>query len=476
MMKGLEHLIIPAFDLTESSTIVDAIKCLENNHWMIISVVNEAGELCGVASSGDLRKAILNGQPADTALSEVMNKQPVFIKKKEISNHKNLGKILDSIRKKYGQLELMYAMVPVVDDELKLIGMINLDSLTYFKADDSKPSRKTALIVGGAGYIGSVLTRMLIENGWAVRVLDNLLYYPHSLKSLENDEHFKFIHGDAANIDDIVCASEGIDAVVYLAELVGDPACSMAPQAALKTNYLSVNSMAHLCSHLNINRFVYTSSCSVYGASKDPDELLTEQSPLNPVSLYARIKTMVEQSILSVCHLPNPLFAPTILRLGTVFGHSYRPRFDLVVNVFAKNSIQKGSIDIFGGNQWRPNVHVSDVANAIQVVLNAPIEKVRAQVFNVGSSEMNHTISDLADIAQKVFPGIKLIKRTESVDERNYRVKFDKIESTLGYRAKVSVEDGMLELKKAFENKEFDEVEDNPHYSNLLKMQELQLD
>ncbi len=466
--------LMPASKLKAENTIHDALDIIEDRYWMIVVIVDEKDKICGVASAGDLRKAILNGSSVYASLSSVMNKNPVSIKVGQLRNVKSVNRVLDDLRKRYGSITMLYAMVPVVSEEERVLGLISLESLTsYTSSPEIKAHRRTVLVVGGAGYIGSVLTRILLESGWSVRVLDKLLYSQDSLKGLQ-DDRFTLIKGDAGNIDDIVTTVENVDAVVYLAELVGDPACSFAPQSTLKTNYLAVTSMAHLCSHLNINRFVYTSSCSVYGASKNLDDLLSEESSVEPISLYARIKALVEQSILSVCNLPNQLFAPTILRLGTVFGHSYRPRFDLVVNTFVKNALQKGIIEVFGGEQWRPNVHVRDVGQAILRVLNAPMEKVRAQVFNVGSNELNYPIGDLAKIAKEVFPEVKIVKKKNVVDDRNYRVSFTKIEKVLGSQGMVGIKEGMMELKKALEQNELADL-DAAKYSNFKMLQELKL-
>ena len=157
-----------------------------------------------------------------------------------------------------------------------------------------------------------------------------------------------------------------------------------------------------------------------------------------------------------------------------MFGKSHRPRFDLVVNTFVKNALTKGEIETFGGNQWRPNVHVSDVAEAIAKVIEAPAENVRGQIFNVGDNQLNHTINDLADMAKEVFPHIKIIKKTGLVDPRNYRVNFNKINDSLGFKSKMTIKEGMLEIKEAVENQEIDDLE-NSRYSNFERLRELKL-
>lgn len=476
MLNGNELFkLIPASELRETDTIFDGLNLLKDGYEKIVVIVNDEGKFRGIVSSGDLRKSILNGNSLSTQLRFAMNKEPVYIKYEELRKSSDINShILNELRQRYGEISMFYAMVPVISDDRRVLGLINLESLmNYVFSPTVKLNCRTVLIVGGAGFIGSVLTRKLLSDGWSVRVLDRLLYSEDSLKGLEK-EKFTLIRGDAGCIDDIVKAVEGVDAVIYLAELVGDPACSLAPQSALKTNYLAVMAMAHLCSHLNISRFIYTSSCSVYGASTNSEEFLREGSSLNPVSLYARIKVLSEEAILSVCNLPNPLFAPTILRLGTVFGYSYRQRFDLVVNAFVKNALQKGAIEVFGGDQWRPHIHVKDVAEAIAKVLNAPIEDVGRQIFNVGDNQGNLTINDLADIAKEVFPNIKIVKKDDVVDQRNYRVDFSKINKVLGFQAKIGIKEGMVGLKDAFESKKLEDLDDSK-YSNFKRLKELNL-
>ncbi len=469
--------LIPVTQLKKTNTLRDALQMIEDRFWMIIVIVDDDQKMCGIVSSGDLRKAILQGASVNASIETAMNADPICINISHLRDLNDVNQVFDHLKHRYGNnSSVLNAMIPVVTQDKKVLGLISYDMLTLSVSSSEMTSyNRTVLVVGGGGYIGSVLTRILLQNGWNVRVLDKFLYSDDSLDGL-NSSKFTLIRGDANNIDTLVKAVEDVDAVVYLAELVGDPACLAAPQTTLKTNYLAVTSIAHLCSHLNINRFVYTSSCSVYGASRNANDLLSEESLLDPLSLYARMKAQVEEAILLICNLQNPLFAPTILRLGTVFGYSYRPRFDLVVNTFIKNAWQNKRIEVFGGDQWRPNVHVSDVGRAILTVLEAPIESVRKQVFNVGSNQLNYTINDLADFTKSVIPGTEIIKKDNAVDKRNYKVNFSKIEKALGFKAKVGIREGMLEIKNAFESKKFSSHDlDSSQFSNIKRLKELNL-
>ena len=462
--------LAPLPALGPDDPIAMAFEHLGDRYGAIVAIVDEAGHLSGIVSAGDLRRAILNGHGRATPLSAVMNNAPVSIARSELEREQSVNAALTSLKALYAT-EQMHVMVPVIDGARRPLGMIDVQSL-LMRAPGSEfsPSRRTVLVVGGAGYIGSVLVRRLLAAGWAVRVLDLFLYGRHSLDGLQGE--IEIIAGDAKNIDTLVDAVEGVDAVVYLAELVGDPAVAQAPQMALKTNYLAVTALAQLCEYLNINRFVYTSSCSVYGASAEPDEFLTELSPTAPVSLYGKIKLLVEEAMLSMARRPNQLFAPTILRLGTVYGCSPRARFDLVVNTLVKHAATRGAIDLFGGEQWRPHVHVGDVARAIVGVLDAPLDSVRAEIFNVGDSEQNYTINALGDLVAEAYPEMTINRKNSAVDARNYRVDCAKLRDALDFKIETNVAGGVRELQAALESGALGDL-DQPRYSNLQTVQDL---
>ena len=327
----------------------------------------------GTISEGDLRRSILKGISLKSKVSQIVNKKPMFLYKDELnlSSSKrasiNLGKTMDRP-----------LVIPIISRQKKLLGEISTEKyFNIIKVKNNKKVKKklpNVLIVGGAGYIGSNLSFRLLKLGYKIKILDKFLYEKNVFKKDKNNKNLTIINKDVNDIHVQYDALKDIDAVIYLAEIVGDPSCAVRPQEALKTNYLALNSLATLCSYMNINRFIYTSSCSVYGASTDETKILDEESSLNPVSLYARIKILSEKCLLSQ---PNFLFAPTILRLGTVYGPSFRNRFDLVINIFAKDAFFKNKINVYGGTQWRPNIHVDDVANGIIKVLEAPIQKSR---------------------------------------------------------------------------------------------------
>jgi len=237
---------------------------------------------------------------------------------------------------------------------------------------------------------------------------------------------------------------QGVDSIVQLAAIVGDPACEQDRTSALEINYAATRMLIEIAKGNGVRRLIFASSCSVYGAS---DDEVDEQSEVRPVSFYGQTKVDSERALLES---RTDTFHPTILRFATVFGLSCRPRFDLVVNLLSAKAAQDGVISIYNGRQWRPFIHVRDLVEAVAMVLEAPVRLVGGQVLNVGDSRLNHTLSDVARSIARVFPGTR-IEYVDNSDRRNYRVSFAKIEKGLGFRASYSLLDGIEEVRKAFE-------------------------
>jgi nucleoside-diphosphate-sugar epimerase len=301
------------------------------------------------------------------------------------------------------------------------------------------------LIVGGAGYIGSILCRKLLAQVFRVRVLDSLLYGDSAVRDLYNHPRFELHTGDCWHIQSVVGALAGVKSVVHLAAIVGDPACEQNRQSALEINYAATRMLIEIAKGNHVERLVFASSCSVYGAT---DLLMDEKSKVQPISLYAETKVDSENALINA---GTNEFHPTILRFATVFGHSPRPRFDLVVNLLTAKAYKDRLITIFNGQQWRPFIHVSDVAEGILAALRAPIALVSHQIFNVGDSRLNHTLSEIAEKVQMAFPDTQ-IENVENSDRRNYRVSFEKIHRELGFQCTTTLDEGIREMQKAFED------------------------
>ena len=299
------------------------------------------------------------------------------------------------------------------------------------------------LVIGGAGYIGSVLVRQLLDRGYNVTVLDALIYGDEGIRSLHGKPRFTFIKGDLRDIEAVVGAIQGMDSVIHLGALVGDPACAIDEKLTLEINLAATRMISEVAKGYGVQRFIFASTCSVYGAS---EELLNEKSALNPVSLYAKSKIASEDVIL---HLADDRFAPTILRFATIFGISPRLRFDLVVNFLTARAMVEKSITIMGGQQWRPFIHVADAAEAIVRALEAPAIVVRGEVFNVGSDAENYQIAHIGELVKKSVPDIEVVTAGGDADRRNYRVSFRKFEGHVGFIPGRTVASGIAEIKQA---------------------------
>jgi len=301
------------------------------------------------------------------------------------------------------------------------------------------------LVVGGAGYIGSIVVRKLLKRGFRVRVLDSLVYGASAIEEVLDHPRLEFVRGDCRNIQDVVSAMRGAGAVIHLAAIVGDPACDQDHKTAQEINYAATRMMIEIAKGEKVQRFIFASSCSVYGAS---DQVMDENSQVHPISLYADTKVDSEEALLAAA---NEGFYPTILRFSTIFGLSPRPRFDLVVNLLTAKALKEKVVTIFNGEQWRPFLHVADAAAAIVRVLESPVALVGAQIYNVGDSRLNYTLTDVAAKLVKFFPSTR-VEYVENSDRRSYRVSFEKIKGHLGFTCSKTLEDGIYEIKAAFES------------------------
>jgi len=308
------------------------------------------------------------------------------------------------------------------------------------------PSVRTILVTGGAGYLGVPLCLRLRRAGWAVRALDSLMYGQSEVATLLEDAGVDLVVGDIRDGDARKRSLQGIDAVVHLAAIVGDPACARDPQLSQAVNVEAPRGLLRDMEEAGIARIVFASTCSNYGLMADRDVLMTEESPLAPVSLYAEQKVAVEQDLLAS---RRASLAATCLRLATVYGVAPRMRFDLTVNEFTRDLWLGRDLDVFGEQFWRPYVHVDDVGRAVMAVLEAPLGTVAGQVFNVGSTHENYRKLDLIEIIREHIDtgSVTYVHREE--DPRDYRVSFGRIATVLDYRISKTVSDGVVEVRDA---------------------------
>jgi nucleoside-diphosphate-sugar epimerase len=425
-------------------------------------VIDRSGALVGVISDGDIRRAIVAGAHPNDPIDPHVVTDVLALPVDASAEQWRTALARPPFRERHPQ------WVPLVDEHHHPRGLVSASNREATAPANASPSSAAAprpmrvVVLGGAGFIGSVLVRQLLEDGHHVRVFDHVFYDQTALAAVANHPRFAMVVGDVRHLDQVVPALVGADAVVHLAELVGDPLCAHNPVMTLEINYLATAAIVLACQYLQLTRFVYISSCSVYGASANPDTVLTEESPLSPVSLYAKLKIEAEQFILQ--HTRGP-FAPCILRLGTVFGLSHRPRFDLVVNTLTAQAARTQTIAVFGGDQWRPHVHVSDVARAIRQALALPLATVRGQVFNIVTE--NLTIDQVATLVAEEVPGTVVTRSESVVDRRNYRVSADKARRVLGFDPQVSVREGIREVAAALRSGVIADYT-APVYSNIL--------
>jgi nucleoside-diphosphate-sugar epimerase len=308
-------------------------------------------------------------------------------------------------------------------------------------------------VAGGAGYIGSVFVPLLLEQGHRVTVLDRL-YFGDTLGRAQArfGEKLRVVRGDVRAFDRALLA--GVDAVVDLSGISNDPSCELEPELTRNVNVDGARRLASAALEQGVRRYVYSSSCSVYGHGEGLG--LTETSARHPVSLYARAKADVEDFLLGSKDLRitsqglpkvGQGMEVCVLRLATVFGLSPRMRFDLAINVMTKNAYVGRRITVDGGGrQWRPFVHVRDAARAFELGLTSDAAKVAGQVFNVGSDASNVQILNLAFRVRDAVPGTEVVHAPTDPDLRDYNVSFDKVHRVLSFTAEKSVDDGIREV------------------------------
>jgi nucleoside-diphosphate-sugar epimerase len=302
------------------------------------------------------------------------------------------------------------------------------------------------LVTGGAGYIGSTLVPLLLNSGHSVRVLDNLNHGGAPLLGVWSDSAFDFRRGDIRDRSAIASALSGVDAVVHLAAIVGDPACARDPDLARSVNLEASLALIEGSRLSGVQRFVFASTCSNYGKMKDTNQFVNEESELSPVSLYAETKVSVERFLLA--SYSGQAWSPTPLRFATIFGTSPRMRFDLTVNEFTMEMLVKKHLLVFGEQFWRPYVHVRDAARGIKLVLESASEKVAGRVFNVGATDQNFQKQQLVELIRPHAPDatVEYVHKTE--DPRDYRVSFSRISEELGFYITRTVSEGIAEVSK----------------------------
>tara|TARA_B100000029_G_scaffold513672_1_gene613955 strand:+ start:7443 stop:8429 length:987 start_codon:yes stop_codon:yes gene_type:complete len=307
------------------------------------------------------------------------------------------------------------------------------------------------LLIGGAGYIGTVITNYFLRKNFKITCLDNLIYnQSKSIKKFKNKRNYKFIFGDLRDKKLIKKVIKNHTNIIILAGLVGDPITKKYPKISESINYFGIKNLIIQCKKINsIEKLIFVSTCSNYGIGKGR-RLLDENSPLKPLSLYSKHKVKIEKFILN---LKSIHFSTTILRFATAFGISPRMRFDLTINHFTKSFADKEELKIFDPKTSRPYCHVLDFARSIERVLAANQKKINRQVFNIGSNQNNYTKEKIIKRISKYIPKTKIIFLKNDIDKRDYRVNFKKVKAVLNFQTKYNVDFGIKEIKKFLKTK-----------------------
>ena len=415
----------------------------------ICLVCDQDNKLVGILTLGDIKKAIVGGYDPDEPIINIMTKKFTCVQegatKKELEQASNLS----SGRRK----------IPIISKFGRVVDL-------YPNEIDNKLIHKRVLVTGGAGYVGSIVCHKLIEKGYKVTALDNLSFGKESIVDLLQNKNFELIVGDINNISHLIQGVKNADHVIHLAGTVGDPASAFDPSYTMESNYFSTQALIEVSKYYQVSHFVFASSCSVYGAG---DDILTEESSLNPVSLYARTKIAGEKKLIENS---SQNFNPVILRFGTLYGLSPRMRFDLVANTMSAHAFFLKKIIVQGGDQWRPLLHVRDAAKACVEILEKPISLVKGEIFNVGSSKENYQIKDIADSIASYLPKVKINNKETSDDPRNYRVLFDKISQKLNFHPDYTLKQGVGEIIKSMRSGRFKNYQESK-YNNYLSRKQM---
>ena len=328
-------------------------------------------------------------------------------------------------------------------------------------------NKETVLITGGAGYVGSRLVNICLQAGYKVKCYDMLIYGYDSIKKYKGNSDFKLYKNNLCDSSSLEKAIENTDYIVHLAAIVGDQPCQVAPNSAYKINYLATKNLIDLASKNKVKKFIFSSTCSNYGIS-DGDRLANEKSRLNPVSLYAETKIDCEKYI---SNFDNNSLDCITLRFATAFGVSERTRFDLTINSFTYEAIKNKNLFVFAANTWRPYIHVNDMCNFILkfIKINNSKNKPNSdKIFNVGFNNQNYTKKNILDKIINHIPDIKIKYVDEIIDNRNYKVSFDKLNNILSDKPEIDVDNGIIELKKLInKNKNIDKIFNNSNLGAL---------
>ena len=303
---------------------------------------------------------------------------------------------------------------------------------------------RSVVVTGGAGYVGSVLVPKLLAKGYEVTVIDLYIYGKEALNAVRGNRNLTEITGDIRDKKLLERATSGADAVIHLACISNDPSYELDPELGRAINYDAFMPLVKIAKKNKVKRFIYASSSSVYGVKDEPE--VTENLPLEPLTDYSKYKAKCEEIALSEA---TDDFEVVVIRPSTVCGYSPRLRLDLTVNILTNHAVNTGRITVFGGEQKRPNLHIEDMTDLYVYLLELPKEKIQGQVFNVGYE--NYKVREIAEMVRDVVDCRIPIETTPTDDIRSYHVSSRKIKEELGFEAKHSIQEAIMDIKNAFD-------------------------
>ena len=320
-------------------------------------------------------------------------------------------------------------------------------------------------VTGGAGYVGAVLVPRLLDEGCRVTVLDLMIYGEHVLAP---HPRLNVVKGDIRDRAVVRDALPGHDAVIHLACISNDPSFELNPELGKSINLDAFRPLVESSRDAGIRRFIYASSSSVYGVKEEQD--VHEGMMLEPLTDYSRFKADCEQILIE---LQTSEFTGVTIRPATVCGYSPRQRLDVVVNILTNLAYHKREITVFGGEQLRPNIHIADMVQSYIVVLNSPDEKVAGKIYNAGYE--NQPVCELAEIVRSVIGDDVKLVTTPTDDNRSYHISSEKIYKELGFKARHTIRDAVVDLVQAFEAGKIPDSLNDETYFNIRRMQSLKL-
>lgn len=331
---------------------------------------------------------------------------------------------------------------------------------------DEQPSSRRVLVTGGGGYVGAQLVPSLLAAGHAVTVLDTFWYGIGVLGPVAAHPTLQLVTGDIRSAADVRRSLSGCTDVIHLACISNDPSYDLDPTLGREINYTAFAPLVALAKDSGVTRFIYASSSSVYGVKDEPE--VTEDLPLTPLTDYSTFKAQCEEILLDAV---DSDFTGVIVRPATVCGYSPRQRLDLTVNILTNHAVNRGVIRVFGGSQYRPNLHIDDMCRAYLQLLAEPAERLQGQVFNIGSD--NLTVDAIAQIVQANTPAATDLVHEATDDLRSYRISSQRIRDALGFEPRLTVADAVRDLVRAFSSGLLPDAMTDPRYINIARMREV---